>query len=87
MSYLLRWIIIYNAFLNAQNQMYMKALSIALGFINIFIAPELPQLSSATFSLVFTFGFLFLIGVLIRKGFDWMKYVLLAMMVFGMLAS
>lgn len=70
---------------------YIKAsnlflVSVGLGLINIFLAPEITAEGSTIAVSIFTLGFLLIIGLLIRKGFDWMKYVLLVFMIIGVLA-
>ncbi|PRD57067.1 hypothetical protein [Sphingobacterium gobiense] len=76
---------------NVVHENYIKAsnlflVSVGLGLINIFLAPEITAEGSTIAVSIFTLGFLLIIGLLIRKGFDWMKYVLLVFMIIGVLA-
>jgi hypothetical protein len=57
--------------------------SIPLGIINMLLMPEFFNSGSDIFSGIITLLFLLGIGIFIRKGFDWMKYVLLVIMLIG----
>ena len=54
--------------------------SVSLGLINFFIIDP-----KGIFSGILTLLILFGLGYAISKGFDWMKYLLLAMMILGLL--
>lgn len=76
-------IVIHENYKKSANVFYIAA---ALGIINMFISPELLNSNRNIFTSIFTLAFLFGIGLLISKGIDWMKYVLLALLIFGLFA-
>lgn len=59
--------------------------SVGLGVINIFLSPEILNSGFAEFIAICTLAFLIGLGLLIRKGIDWIKYLFLGLMIFGLL--
>lgn len=58
--------------------------SVGLGVINIFLSHEILNSGFAKFIVICTLAFLIGLGLLIRKGSDWLKYLFLALMIFGL---
>lgn len=69
---------------------YIKAselifITAGLGIINFFFSPEILSSGFAIIIAVFTLLFIAGLGVLIKQGFSWIKYLLLALFIFGLL--
>lgn len=75
-------IIIHPNHKKAANLIYTSA---ALGVINAFLSPEIFNNNFAIVVAVFTLGIITGIGYLVSKGNDWIKYVLLVLMIFGVI--
>ena len=66
----------------AANVIYLSA---ALGIINAILSPETFNNSFGIIVAIFTLGIIIGIGYLVSKGNDWIKYVLLVLMIFGLI--
>ncbi|UIR57283.1 hypothetical protein LZQ00_05570 [Sphingobacterium sp. SRCM116780] len=75
-------IIIHSNHIKSSNCMFISA---ALGVINILLTPAILTSASSISAALLTLAFLVGIGLLIRKGTDWIKYVLLILLVIGLL--
>ena len=75
-------IIIHPNYLKSSNCIFI---SVALGVISMFLTPGILTSTSAIFGALFTLAFVTGLGLLVRKGIDWMKYVLLILMITGLL--
>ncbi len=60
-------------------------LSGALGIINILLSEEPSDIVIKIIGAVFSLAFIFGLGYLISKGIEWLKYVLLAILILGIL--
>jgi hypothetical protein len=69
-------------YIKASNLIYLCAL---LGIINVFLLRETYTSTLKIATLIFTFAFIVGLGVLIRQGFEWIKYLLLFIMIFGLI--
>jgi hypothetical protein len=65
----------------AGNLIYLSG---GVGFVNAILSP-VPFNTSGIFIAVFALGLLFGMGYLVSKGHDWLKYVLLVLMIFGLM--
>ncbi|PVH25497.1 hypothetical protein [Sphingobacterium corticibacter] len=65
------------------NLMYLSA---GLGVINILLLPNTLNTTADIITVIFTFAVLIGTAALIGKGVDWIKYVLLVLVLFGLLA-
>jgi hypothetical protein len=59
-------------------------LSIVLGFINVLLSPEIFSSVFAIVVSAVTFIILIIIGISIRQGVGWIKYLLACLMVIGL---
>ncbi len=59
-------------------------LSAGLGIVNVILSPETHSGFGITVA-IFTLGILLGTGYLVGIGTDWIKYILLAMMIFGVM--
>lgn len=66
----------------AANVIYLSA---GLGIINAIFSSEIFNNSFAIIVAVLTLGIIIGIGYLVSKGYDWIKYFLLAIMIFGLI--
>ena len=67
----------------AANAIY---LSVALGLINVFLRPETFNNATSIIIAIFTFAIIARIGYLVSQGNDWIKYVWLVFMIFGVIS-
>jgi uncharacterized membrane protein len=75
---------------NQIHQNYIKSsnlafISAALGIINIFLSPDVFNGPGNIMIGIFSILFVVVIGILIRQGYDWVKFVLLVLLLFGLL--
>lgn len=56
-----------------------------LGIINFFFSPKILSSGFAIIVAIFTLLFIAGLGVLVKQGFSWVKYLLLALLLFGLL--
>jgi hypothetical protein len=75
-------IIIHPNHKKAANVIYLSA---GLSFINVILSPETLNNSFGIIIAIFTLGIIIGIGYLVSKGNDWIKYVLLVLMIFGLI--
>jgi len=66
----------------AANVIYLSAV---LGIINAILSPETFYNSFGIIVVIFTLGIIIGIGYLVSKGNDWIKYVLLVLMIVGLI--
>jgi hypothetical protein len=69
-------------YIKASNLIYLCAF---LGLINVFLLRETYTSTLKIATLIFTFAFIVGLGLLIRQGFEWIKYLLLFIMIFGLI--
>ena len=69
-------------YIKASNLTFVSAL---LGIINVVLLKGVLTNTISIVTTIFTFLFIIGLGFLIRQGFEWIKYLLLFMMVFGLI--
>ena len=74
--------VIHQNYIKASNLTFLSGL---MGIVNIFFLPEILASTIGIVTIIVTFAFVIGLGFLIRQGFDWVKYLLLFLMIFGLI--